>query len=287
MIVDFRVRLPLELWPAHAQQDLADSYPRYDDVLGVVASLHRTAADLDSELRAAGVDHAVVHAEFEHGSVADELNEAVAAFVEQRPSSTSGFGTVSLDQPDVSRMVAQVRRCHELGLKGLNLQPAFFGRRIDDRELYAVYGMADHLGLVVALHTGVNYDRLRPMDAEHPMMIDRVASAFPDLRLVACHAAWPWATELAAVARRHPTVHFDFGGMAPKYLARPDGGWGALMTLVDNLLERQALFATDWPIFDHARALQEWAAIDLKPSTRQRLMGDNAADLLGLDGDRS
>lgn len=283
MIVDFRVRLPLERWPSGARDGFAEQYPRYDAVLGLVESSRRTAEDLDAELAAAQVEHAVVHAEFEHGSIADELTEAVAEFVAESSATRTGFGAVSLGQPNVARMVSQVRRCHALGLKGINVQPAFFGHRIDDRELFAVYGMAADLGLVVALHTGVNYDRSSPMASEHPMMIDRVACAFPDLRLVACHAAWPWAGDLAAVARRHPTVYFDFGGLAPQYLARPSSGWAPLISMVDNLLSTQALFATDWPVFDHKRAISEWDAIELKPQSRRRLMGGNAAELLGLD----
>jgi hypothetical protein len=54
------------------------------------------------------------------------------------------------------------------------------------------------------------------------------------------------------------------------------------MSMLDNLLAEQCLFATDWPVFDHKRALAEWDAIELKPTTRSRLMGANAASLLGL-----
>ena len=182
----------------------------------------------------------------------------------------------------LTRPYCRPRRCAALGLRGVNVQPAFFGSRIDAHELFAVYGACNELGLVVAVHTGVNYDRNSPMESEHPLMLDRVAVAFPELRLVACHAAWPWTAELAAVARRHPTVYFDFGGMAPRYLARPGGGWAPLVSLMDNLLSGQALFATDWPVFDHRRAIDEWAAMEMKPRTRAALMGANAAELLGL-----
>lgn len=282
MIVDFRIRLPLEHWPAHIRDGFTDHYPQYDSVLGVSASLQRTEADLLAELEAAGVEHAVVHAEHEFGDIADELNESVAAFAAAAPAHRTGFGTVSLGQGDVTRMVRQVRRCHALGLKGINIQPAFFGRSIDDRELFAVYSVADELGLVVAIHTGVNYDRTSPMMGEHPMLLDRVACAFPGLRLVACHAAWPWVAELAAVVRRHPTVSFDFGGMSPRYLRRPDSGWATLMSLIDNMLSQNCLFATDWPVFSHDRALAEWEDIELKDSTRRQLLGENAMRLLQL-----
>ena len=280
-VIDARVRLPADLRP---RPDLADGhYERYAEVLGLDESLVKTRAQLEAELDATGVDHAVVHAEYEHGDVADALNEAVAEMVADGAGRYTGVGTVSVDSPFPGRMVGQARRCVELGLRGVNVQPAFFGRAIDDAELWPLYAAAEELGLVVGLHTGVNYERVAPIDGEQPWRLDRVAAAFPDLALCACHASWPWATELAAVARRHPTVTFDFGGLAPRYLGEPDAGWSVLMRFVDSLLVDQALYATDWPVVTHERTLAEWAGLDLKPETRTAVMGANAARLFGID----
>lgn len=279
-IVDFRVRLPEALRPrVELPSALRDGY---DAVLAMGETIGKSPETLDFELSAAGIGHSVVHAEYEHGDIADALNDAVAEFVAASPDRT-GFGTVSLDAPTASHMASQVRRAASLGLRGINLQPSFFRRAIDDRELYAVYGQATERNLVVAVHTGVSYSRDHPIDGEQPVRLDRVACAFPELNLVALHGGWPWTAELAAVCRRHPQVYVDFGGLAPKYLGAVDTGWGPLFRLIDNQLSEQVLFATDWPAMDHERALREWAELPLKSRTRELLMGANAARLLGLD----
>jgi predicted TIM-barrel fold metal-dependent hydrolase len=251
----------------------------YDAVLGLGSTYDKSTADLDADLTAAGVTHAVVHAEYELGDVADALNDATAALCENDVTRI-GFGTVSLDAYSASRMVRQVRRVAELGLGGINLQPSFFGRAIDDPVLYAVYAAAEESGLVVAIHTGVNYSRAHPMDGEQPVRLDRIACAFESLRLVACHAAWPWTAELAAVARRHPQVYVEFGGVAPKYVDRAGTGWDPLRSLMDNVLSDQVLFASDWPALTPQRCLEEWRATGLKPATLARLCGANAQRLL-------
>ncbi len=281
LMIDARVRVPADLRPRPDVDE--DHYQRYDEVLGLRDKLAKTRADLEEELDAMGVAHAVVHAEYEHGDIADALNEAVAAMAADDSGRYTGVGTASLDSPFPSRMVAQVRRCAELGLRGVNIQPAFFGRAIDDPELWPLYASADELGLVVGLHTGVNYERTVSFAGEQPWRLDRIAAAFPNLRLIACHAAWPWAGELAAVARRHPSVFFDFGGIAPRYLGESDTGWAVLMRLVDSLLRDQSLFATDWPVISHKRAVVEWDGLDLKPVTRKALMAGNALRLFGID----
>ncbi len=185
-VIDFRVRLPLELRPA---EDLpADYLDQYDKVLDLSANRHRTVADLLADMEASGTTHAVVHAEYEYGDDADALNEAVGKLVSEQPDKFSGYGTISMSPVKIPRALAQVRRVAELGLTGLSLQPSFFGMAIDDRVLYPVYAKADELGLHVALHTGINYTVSFPIRNDQPIQLDQVACDFPGLVLIACHA---------------------------------------------------------------------------------------------------
>ena len=279
-IVDFRVRLPTELRPPVT---LPPEYvDQYDAVLGLEKRRDLSVDELVGEMDAAGVAHAVVHAEYEYGDPADALNEAVAALVARMPDRFSGYGTVSLAPLRVMRAVAQVARCAELGLRGINIQPSFFGMPIDHPQLYPVYAKACELGLGVGVHTGVNYTSHLPIKHDHPLQLDQVACDFPDLVLVACHAGWPWGAELVAVARKHPTVYLEFGGLAPKYVARPGTGWDALFGMLPNLLRDQVLFGTDWPVMEPERALREWRASGLDEGALAALLHGNAARLFGL-----
>jgi len=278
-IVDFRVRLPTELRP---HLDVPQTFASgYDRVLGMAATYGRSLAELRSDLSEAGVEMAVVHAEYEFGDVAAELTEAVAALVADDPA-LIGFGTVPLDARTVRPMVREVARCSTLALRGINLQPAFFDRSIDDRELYPIYAAAEEAGLVVAVHTGIHYSRSHRLDREQPLRLDRVACDFPDLRLVACHAAWPWTAELAAVARRHPTVYLDVGAVRPRYVVEGDAGWVPLRRMMDTILRDQVLFASDWPAQSPVRALPEWAASGLRAESWTAFSGANARHLLDL-----
>jgi len=278
-IIDFRVRLPTELRPA---VDMPPEYvDQYDAVLGLEARRNLTVDDLVAEMDAAGVTHAVVHAEYEVGDPADELNEAVAGLVVRMPERFSGWGTVSLSPMRVMRAVGQVSRVAELGLRGINMQPSFFDMAIDDARLYPIYAKAGELGLAVGVHTGVNYTSHLPIRNDHPLQLDQVACDFPDLTLVACHAGWPWAAEMVAVARKHPNAYLEFGGLAPRYVGAAGTGWEVVFRFMNSLLAKQVLFGTDWPVFPMRRALEEWRGLGLKPAVLEALLSGNAERLLG------
>lgn len=279
-IVDARVRLPQELRrPVHGSSP-ALLHEQYDRVLDLTEKLeHGTLAALLAELDDAGVSAAVLHAEYEADADASQLNDAVAAVVRDHPDRFVGVGTLDLPPESPGRAARQVAAVAALGLVGVNVQPAFFGMDIDDRRLYPAYARAEELGLVVAVHTGVNYSRLHPIRHERAELLDQVACDFPDLRLVACHAGWPWVAEYCAVARRHPTVHLELGGLAPKYVGRPGSGWDVLMSLLPRVLTDQVLYATDWPVLPSQRVLDEWRALDLEPAVAERVLGGNAAAL--------
>jgi predicted TIM-barrel fold metal-dependent hydrolase len=280
-IVDARVRLPSALRPS--LDEAADVYDQYEAVLDIRSAWTKGVDALRDEMAEVGISHAIVHAEYEEGDLADPMNEELAQLVASDATRFSGFGTVTLQPVRVMRAVRQVERVAALGLRGINVQPAFFGLSIDARELYPIYAKATELGLAIAIHTGVNYSRLHPIEPERPAHLDRVACDFPDSTLIACHGGWPWIPELVAVARRHPNVLIDFGGLAPKYVGAAGSGWELMRRFMDRALRDQVLFATDWPVFPFRRALDEWRELGLREETLTALLGANADRLLLAD----
>ncbi len=253
---------------------------QYDAVLDVSTSARRSLDDLRAEMDLEGVDGAVIHAEFEFGDPADALNEALAALIHAEPARFWGVGTFSMQPFDIVRALEQLAFCKEAGMVGVATQPSFFHMAIDDRRLYPVYAKAFELGLFVCLHTGINYGVTHPIRNDHPLLLDQVACDLPRLRLVACHAGWPWTPEMVAVARKHPNVFLEFGGLAPKYVGAPGSGWEVMYRFMNSVLADQVLFGTDWPVISQTRALSEWRELGLKPAVLAKLLGANAERLL-------
>ena len=284
-VVDFRVRLPEEFRPTQRKDSPRGYTAQYEAVFGdsMAANSQKTLADLRAEMDAAGVDRAVIHNEYESGwpsDPADRMNEALARIVGDEPGRFAGFGCVSAEPFSAMRAYQQVGEIANLDLQGVTLEPAFHGMATDDRALYPAYARASDLGLPVALHAGVNYTLHRPIQNSHPLQIDQVACDFPDLVIIACHGGWPWIPEMVAVARKHPNVYIEFGGIAPKYVTLPGTGWEVMHRFMNSLLAGRVLHGTDWPVISMARALGEWREAGLKPDVLNALLGANATRLL-------
>lgn len=278
-VIDFRVTVPDDYSPEEELHPPREYTDQYAAIFSAVVP-NRSLDDLLAQMDEAGVDFAVMHAEYGSGDPADAMTDTVAAIVRMHPRRFAGFGTVSLENLRPMRAVEQAVRAKDLGLCGLSLQPSFLGIGIDERGLYPLYAKASELGLIVAVHTGVNYTVHQPIRNDHPLQLDQVASDFPDLNLIACHAGWPWVPEMVAVARKHPRVSMEFGGIAPKYVGQTGTGWEVMHRFMNSLLAGQVLFGTDWPMIPFTRALSEWREMELKPQVREALLGGNAARLL-------
>lgn len=278
-IIDFRVRVPPGIYPDVKTPEEHSS--QYNAVLSLDKSIKgQTLEGMIAEMDSNGIDYAVMHAEYEHYDISDQLNRIVADCVQQYPDQLSGIGTLAMSDFSVKRALYQIDQCIELGMIGLSIQPAFFGMTIDQKQLYPIYGKAMENQLLIALHTGVNYSTNRPIAGENPMLLDAVACDFPDLTLIASHAGWPWIAEMVAVARKHPNVLMEFGGLAPKYIGAQGGGWEMMYRFMNSVLSDQILYGTDWPVMSHQRTLEEWRGLNLKPQVLEALLAGNAKRLL-------
>lgn len=282
-IIDFRVRVPPALYPSsHAP---TDNMSQYHAVLntGEKYTQAQTLDELLKQMDEHGVDHAVMHAEHESGDIADELNRIVADITQQHPDRFTGIGAISLQNFSIKRALKQIDQCKDMGFIGLSIEPAFFGRHLDDKQLYPIYAKAMENNLLVALHTGINYTTNQPMQGENPILLDNLACDFPDLTIIASHAGWPWVAEMVAVARKHPRIYMEFGGLAPKYIGAQGSGWEMMYRFMNSVLGEQILYGTDWPTMDHQRTLKEWQELGLKPQVLEKLLAGNAKALLASE----
>lgn len=229
------------------------------------------------EMRAAGVVGCLIcAADIETTWGRRTPNEVIANLVNRFPDFFVGFA--GADPFKGMRAVRDFEHAvRQLGLRGLNLGPWLHQILPNDKRYYPLYAKAAELDVPVVVHCSAHFDPGTTMETGNPTYLDEVACHFPELKLVASHAGWPWVLQMAAVAWRHPNVYLEFSGILPKY-------WEAdLVKRFDTpILKERILWATDYPLIEWRRSLDQVMELPIRPQTRENLLYSNAARLLGL-----
>lgn len=289
MVIDFRVRVPLrdsDNDPVLSLDDIYDNpepMTRYQDIYEIEKSINFTLENLLTDMEEAGIDKAILHAEYEFGGykIYHSLNERVGELIKRYPDKFIGFAGV--DPRDGMVAVRELERAvKELGLKGLNLQVPFQGLPSNDKRCYPLYAKCVELNIPVAIHVGVHFSTAYSFMHNRPVFLDEIACDFPELKIVGLHGGWPWVLELIGVARRHRNVYIEYGAIAPKYLNMARAGWEPVMQFGNSLLQDQFLFGTDWPTLTLTRAMREFKDLPFKEDVKNKIFFQNAVKLLGL-----
>ncbi|REJ93856.1 MAG: amidohydrolase [Planctomycetota bacterium] len=214
----------------------------------------------------------------------------VAEYVAQRPETLIGF--LSLD-PTQDGWEDELRAGHnELGLRGIKLMPMYAGFRPDDERLDPLWGYASDHGLPVLLHTGTTFISQAPLEFTLPRHLDRVATRFPQVKLILAHLGHPYEGECIAVIRKHPNAFADISALH----YRPFQLYHSLMLVQEYGVWDKLLFGTDYPFtnvqatLDGVRGLNgmlEGTALPrLDRDEIENLIHRDSLSLLGLEQSR-
>jgi predicted TIM-barrel fold metal-dependent hydrolase len=228
---------------------------------------------LIEEMDAAGVDRALCSA----GPLIPV--DAVDAAVRRWPDRLVGIGSVDPFGPDgVMAAVDDLRRQVEvLGFRGLKIEPFLQDRPPNVAQWYPVYAACIDLDVAVQLQVGNTGPPTYSSHTGKPLFVDRIAVDFPELHIVAGHIGWPWTEEMIAIAWKHPNIWVDTSAHLPKHF--PERFSHFLTTFGRD----KCIWATDWPIIDFDRALDQVDGLGLDEGVRRKFLHDNAIAAFRLD----
>lgn len=226
-------------------------------------------------LDSAGVELAVVLAEYCAGITCVTTNEEVAAISRQSPRL---IPFANIHPHLVVDVVRELEYCvEELGCRGLKLLPSYQNWHPLDRRYYALYDAAQALGIPVLFHTGSSVFPNTRLKYADPQFIGEIASDFPRLVLVQAHSGRGfWYDRAFFLSRVHDNVYMEVSGLPPKNLLKyfPE-------------FERNGdkiIFGTDWPSTGPMnRTVQSFLDLPIAMETKEKIVWKNAARILGLD----
>jgi predicted TIM-barrel fold metal-dependent hydrolase len=238
------------------------------------------AEDLLTSMDQAGVDISVCAGfGWTDPGIARESNDYNLAAARLHPDRLVAFCSVNpLWGEDA---VAEVRRCHEAGARGIGeLHPDTQG--IIDADMSAlapVFDTARELGMPILMHASEPVGHGYPgKGTVTPDLLMALVSAFPNNRFIFSHfgGGLPFYGLMPEVKSALKNVYFD--SAAAPLLYRPE----VYDVAARAIGTEKILFASDFPLVSQQRALGELGQAGLEAEKSRDIRGANAAQLLGL-----
>jgi predicted TIM-barrel fold metal-dependent hydrolase len=213
-------------------------------------------------------------------------NEQVAELCDKHPEF---IGFASVDPGDPTAVKKLEHAVKGLGLQGLKLNPALQGFEINDQKsAYAIYQVCVELDIPVLIHCGLCWAPSSLARYAHPLLLEEVVQAFPTLKIVIAHFAWPWVNEAVMLALKYPNVYLD---TAILYSGTPSNAYQDVIgnkvgkLVLERSLREKVIFGSNYPRVDIRRSVHGINDLNLSPELCQNIFYDNACRI--LDTERS
>lgn len=172
---------------------------------------------------------------------------------------------------------------------GIKIFPGYEDMYPHDEALSPLYTLCQKAKVPVIFHTGILFSGIGGLLKQtHPLAIDEVAYAFPDLTIVMAHVGNPWIVDCAAVVLKNKNVYTDLSGFftEQKHITQYDVNlFKKKMREFADFAEgySKCLFGTDYPLYNQKEYLEAVQQLEMSKEEQELVFWKNAATLFTLD----
>ena len=167
--------------------------------------------------------------------------ELIASFVKQHDDRFIGW--CSVDPNDAGCVEQLEHYVNDLGLRGLKCSPIYQNWDPQDPRYLPLFKKAEALDIPINVHQGTSFVRPGPLKFANPILLEDIAIACPDLRLVISHMGHPWEDECVVLIRKHPNLYANISALH----YRPLRHYQAFMSALEYGVEHKLIFGSDFP----------------------------------------
>ncbi len=203
----------------------------------------------------------------------DTKLEDVLQYTEKHPSRFVGLAGYNPFEIRQSLREIETAVCDH-GFKGVYVHIYGFDIPLNDAKMYPLFAKCEELGVPVSMQVGHVLEAM-PSDCARPMLLDRIACDFPDLRMLGAHTGWPWVEELISACYKWDNIWFGVDAWLPKYLS-PE----ILQFINSRMGQDRCVWGTNGLPWN--TNLNQLTDIGLRPEAHRKLIRDNAIELFKL-----
>jgi hypothetical protein len=236
----------------------------------IEAYLDGTLSSLLASMDAAGVDASVV------ASIATKPSQFESILSWSKTIASHRILPFPSVHPEDDAAANRVSRIARAGFWGLKMHPYYQGFALTDARVQPIFEAVQDAGLVLLMHAG--FDLAFPRDRlADPTKVREIMRRYPMLKLIASHlGAWEdWDEVETHLLGRE--IYLDTSYALP-FLPTERA-----KAILSRHPEEYLLFGTDSPWGGQAAEIETIRSLDLPPERTRKILGENAARLLGID----
>ncbi|WP_308818827.1 amidohydrolase family protein [Pseudonocardia alni] len=200
-----------------------------------------------------------------------------------------GLGNWIGIDPTQPAHVRELDRClrEGPGLVGLTVHSFTPAGTPDDKGWEACLNMCIDANRPVLVHVGMSATGAGTrggmgitLEGCHPRYVDRIAARYPDLNVIAARVAWPWQSEMIAIALHKANVWMELHGWSPRYFPEE------LKREIGKRLRKRVLFGADYPMLGHDHLVAQWREQGYAEDVLHDVFHGNAESFLASIGVR-
>lgn len=230
-----------------------------------------TAGELLAQMDEAGVDKAVLSTD------ALRPSDDVLAFCEAHPER---FALAANCDP--TKHMKSAWALEDLVARApvvmARVVPFLYDLPPNHRSYYPLYAKCCDLDLPISINTGIPGPPM-PGECQNPMHLDRVCLDFPRLKVCMAHGADPWWGEATRLMIKYEHLYMMTSAYLPRYFP------AELVHFMNTRGQDKVLYASDHPVLDMRRCLEEAQKLDLREGVLEKFVRENARKL--FFGERS
>jgi len=173
---------------------------------------------------------------------------------------------------------------------GMKIYAGYYHVDITDPVYNVIYDLAEKYDKTIVIHTGETYSGRGLLKYSHPLRVDDLAVARPEMRIVACHMGAPWVFDACEIAVKNPNVYIDISGILignAEYITRQSSNpllldrYRQALVFLDNY--DKVLYGTDWPLVPMESYI-EFCKKLIPAESHKKVFFDNAVRVFKLTG---
>jgi predicted TIM-barrel fold metal-dependent hydrolase len=214
-------------------------------------------------------------------------NEQTHTLAKTYPDRFIGFASVDPHREDVADTIEEA--FSDFGLKGLYLHPSLQRFYPDDPCMEHIYAICLAYDRPILFDMGASMYPGLLSEYAHPLRLEGTAVRHPNLRICISRFGWPWVRETSMLMLKCRNIYTDtaiiyFGTAVSMYTHI----FTADMPLewVEKQFRHQVMFGSGEPGLEQLRMIEAIRNLDLRQSTIELILGDNAENFIGGETSR-